>query len=333
MNDENLWGEEEVFNDQPDEVSIDSNGNQREAAPVQVQRTAPTQEQLKARADARAAWREEAAKENVEVEQESADTIEEDEDFSDALSDASLRLEQGNLYKMILNQDIFDGVDADARAVKIVQKQIRNFAKEKMEEMLGMRQETSTVEHLEIDFPFNQKEVEVLKALAHTATKGDSENSDRFVPQVTRTTEEVPTVGEKKLRPIKTTSAPKKLAQPQPQAKKQLPTKPTAPIKRTKLDADIDRIAAEEGIPRELLEENYVPLNVPASQLSEQELLNRNRQLAKRTRTQVRSANALPMATPEQMELLAASRVMQINQSPGMSKLLEAVSKLPIKNK
>src|ERR1019366_6683663 len=110
-----------------------------------------------------------------------------EEDFVDVLSDAHLRLEQGSLYKLVMNGNLFQDVDADPKAVQNVQKEIKTFAKERMEIMLGMRKETNTVEHLEIDFPFNALEVEVLKKLASTATKGASEHSDRYVPEVTRT--------------------------------------------------------------------------------------------------------------------------------------------------
>lgn len=133
------------------------------------------------------------------VQQTREEMLEEDddEDFSDVLSDARLRLEQGKLYEMIMNHDLFSGVDADPRAAKTVQKQIRKWAKEQMEIMLGMRKETSKVERLEIDFPFNSVEVEVLKKLAFTATKGASQNSDNYVPEVKKVVEEVPVVSKK----------------------------------------------------------------------------------------------------------------------------------------
>ena len=66
---------------------------------------------------------------------------EEEEDFTAVFNDANLRIEQGRLYQMIMNHDIFEGMDADERAVQNVQKEIRKFARERMEIMLGMRQE------------------------------------------------------------------------------------------------------------------------------------------------------------------------------------------------
>ena len=82
---------------------------------------------------------------------------------------------------MIMNHNIFEGVEADPKAVKFVQKQIRNFAKEQMEIMLGMRQEPSAQPAMSMDnFPFNSLEVEVLKMLASTATKGATAESEPF---------------------------------------------------------------------------------------------------------------------------------------------------------
>ena len=63
--------------------------------------------------------------------------------IQNVLSDARLRLEQGRLYEMVMNSDLFEGSDCDPKAIKNVEKEIRNFAKERMEIMLGMRQETS----------------------------------------------------------------------------------------------------------------------------------------------------------------------------------------------
>ena len=44
--------------------------------------------------------------------------------------EAQVRLEQGRLYQMLLKHDLFDGVDADARAMKNVQNEIREFMRE-----------------------------------------------------------------------------------------------------------------------------------------------------------------------------------------------------------
>jgi len=327
MSDENLWDDDNSFVDMPDEAQLDSNGQLKQSPPVRLPRPAPTPTPSNGRL-----VRGEPEVEAIEEELEEEVVEEDEEDFSEVLNDASLRLEQGNLYKLIMNHNLFEGIEADPKAVQNVQKEIKKFAKERMEIMLGMRRETSTVEHLEIDFPFNAVEVEVLKKLAFTATKGASENSDRYVPEVTKTTQEVERVSRKHtLNTIGNTKTSKKGTT---QAKKPLNSKPSTPIKRTRLDLTIDQIALEEGIPRELLEEDISGLGgKPLHEMSEHEIMERNRIIAKRRTGQVKSSSAIPMATPEQQEMLAVSRANQVSVStPLMSRILEAVKNMPIKN-
>lgn len=331
MSEENLW-DDEPFSDVPDEVSGNS------STTIQV---SETPEQIVARnnaAQARKQFREQAREENktIQSESETIDMVEEteevedaEEDYEDILSDATLRLEQGNLYKLIMNHELFEDSTADPKAIAIVQRQIRKFAKEQMEIMLGMRRESAVVERLEIDFPFNELEVKTLKALASAATKGASEHSDNYVPSVRKITEETPFVGSApKINTIKNKTS----SNTKSNNSKPLQSQPKKPVNRTKLDRTIDQIAAEEGVPRELLEENYVPLRKPIEEYTEQELIERNRSISKRRQTQVQTSNKLPMPNYDQMELLAAQRAMDASSSPIMSKILDAVKKMPIKN-
>src|ERR1035437_5546474 len=70
------------------------------------------------------------------------DLFEEEEDDTLAImSDANLRLEQGRLYQMVLQGDIFADTNADPKAIRKVQLDIRKFVRERMETMLGIRQE------------------------------------------------------------------------------------------------------------------------------------------------------------------------------------------------
>jgi hypothetical protein len=101
---------------------------------------------------------------------------EEDEDMASVLSDANLRLEQGRLYQMIMNSDIFGETDADPKAIRNVQREMRKFARDRMETMLGMRQE-ETVSKTIVSSPFNDMEVTVLKLLASKMSKGATEET------------------------------------------------------------------------------------------------------------------------------------------------------------
>src|ERR1700676_4339448 len=83
---------------------------------------------------------------------------EEDEDTADIMNDANLRLEQGRLYKMVLQGDIFAETNADPKAIRNVQREIRKFVRERMETMLGIRQEVA-VQNTIVSSPFNDMEV------------------------------------------------------------------------------------------------------------------------------------------------------------------------------
>lgn len=343
MSDENLWGDSEPFNDMPDEAQLDENGRPKVSPPVQLQRPKTIYQPTKVEQHASLPVPEQSTTEWAEgMQGESLDeeeSSEEAEALEEVLTDANLRLEQGTLYKMFMTHNHFEGVDADPRAIQNVKKEIVKFAQERMEIMLGMRKETAVVEHLEIEFPFNALEVNILKQLAYAATNGASENSDRYVPEVTRTTEEVPTIGKKPtLNPISRTS-PKKAPRQEPQKatlqkRNPLPNRAAAPVKRTKLDQTIDQIAREEGIPRELLEEDIVGIGgKPIHEMSENEILERNKIAAKRRNTQVRSSKALPMPSIEQQQMMAVERATQVaGSTPLMAQILDAVKKMPIKH-
>lgn len=100
----------------------------------------------------------------------------EDQDMSEIMSDANLRLEMGRLYQMILQNDIFGETNADPKAIRNVQREIRKLVRERMEIMLGIRQERMVKEAI-VSSPFNDVEVTVLKMLASRMSKGESERS------------------------------------------------------------------------------------------------------------------------------------------------------------
>ena len=321
MNNENLWGDD-VFNDMPEEGLTPDLPQMPEYSTKQTLVDSTNQ-----------VVEEPVVTEPEEQEQIDVSQIEEEEDFSEVLNDANLRLEQGNLYKLIMNHDLFSGIEADPRALRNVQKEIRKFAKERMEIMLGMKKETETIENIKIDFPFNSLEIEVLKKLASTATKGASENSEKYTAEVVKVKEQA-TVKKNKLNSITNASRPKQTISQVSvsQSKSNLKTKPSTPIKRSKLDLTIDQIAQEENIPRELLEEGLPGLGgKPVNEMTEQEILERNRIVSRRRQPRVKSKKALPMATYEQQEMLALTQAGQIQTSPLMIKILEAVKNMPTK--
>jgi hypothetical protein len=287
----NLWEDEdsEDFRDIPEETQLDEHGQLMQAPPANIQRPSRSAPQ-------------QAAPEQVVFEGDSDLDLfpdgdpDEDEDYESVLNDARVRLEMGRLYDMIMNHELFKDVDADPNAARSVQKQIRKFAKEQMEIMLGMRKETSKVERLEIDFPFNQVEIDFLKQLAYKGTKGASETSDNYVPEVKKVTEEIENVPKRKtLNSIGPGAAARKPIQTKLQAK------PSAPIERQKV---------ERRLPPEF-EEDYKPLQKDPSQMDADELIARNKEAAARQRGKksVKASGGLPQPTVEQEEMLYTQRL------------------------
>ena len=118
----------------------------------------------------------------AEIQEEQYDVFEEEEDdMSSVLNSANKRLECGRLFEMIIKNNIFGETDADPDAIKTVERLMRNFAKNQLEIMLGMRQE-QTPQVAIISSPFNDMEVEVLKLLASKMSKGATENHEQAPP-------------------------------------------------------------------------------------------------------------------------------------------------------
>jgi hypothetical protein len=124
---------------------------------------------------------EEAIDEFVEFNEED----EEAEELNDAeiLSNARLRLEQGRLYEMLMINDLFVNLEADPQAIKNVQREIKRFAKERMEVMLGMKklvvQESQVVNN-----QFNSLQFEILTTLAAKLSGGASEKQEDSKPSL-----------------------------------------------------------------------------------------------------------------------------------------------------
>jgi hypothetical protein len=298
--------ENDDFRDIPDEVSGNASDNVQTA---QVRRQAQISTPVES-----------------EVEEPQEDV---EEDFSAVLSDARLRLEQGRLYEMIMNHDLFAGSDADEKAIKHVQRQIRNFAKEQMEVMLGMRQDTSKAQPITAsNFPFNDVEVTALKDLALMATKGDSASPEAqtFTAAAVKATKKMG------LNSISMKSSVPKKVLPAKAESKPLASKAQSPIKRDpRTEAQIDQILREEGISRAEYDRQYNPafkaLSKSPDQMSEQELIEWRKQSALRSKQAAKNPNAIPMPSPEQEEMLHTQRAYSNMNNPQMQNIMNAIMK------
>ncbi len=247
--------------------------------------------------------------------EEVAQSEDDDDDFTEVLSDARLRLEQGKLYEMVMNHGLFDGVEADPRAAKSVQKQIRKFAKEQMEIMLGMRQDATLANNAIVQSPFNDLEVQILKKLASAASKGATESEE--ANQAESILQTPPK--KKTLNSIGSNKAPAK-----PQQK--IVAKRVEPIKR--------QAKPVQALPPEF-EQDYKPLDKPIHEMSAQELVERDRQALERQRGRKAAMppDRAPMPDFATQEMLAMSQVQRAAGGvSGISALNGKLSQLVINN-
>ena len=310
--------DDEVFSDRTDELN--------NVEPVPVDNSSNATQSLPPPAPRRSAGRPVSTPAAVEEQaQEEVQPAEDEDDVTTVLSDARLRLEQGRLYETIMNHNIFDGMDADAKAIKNVEREIKKFAQQRMEIMLGMRQEAPKEQSFPMElFPFNSLEVEALKALAAAATQGASRDAEPLSlaperPQPRRQT----------LNPIG--NKPKQ-AQPVAQPQKPLASKPAAPVKRQKVDSAVQRILEEEGVTLDEINEVFDPNHKPLDrkkfeEMTTEEVVERNRQASRRVTKQVANPSAMPMPPQEQMEAIYTNRANQAAAHPQMQMIMDLLNK------
>lgn len=308
-NDSNDPNGEGEFRDIPDEVVEGAS-----APPVNIPnppRTAPAVQVIGQEAYEEASeYEEEYEDEEGEYEAESAIPEEEtEEDYSNILDDARLRLEQGRLYEMVMKHNLFENLDADPKAALIVQKQIVKFAKEQMEIMLGMRQPKSQTNYDVVSSPFNDLEVKLLKEFASKMSGGKS--AEAGANKIAQKLNSIgsPSRPQREMAPVQ----PRQSA-PAPRAPQQaLPQAPSAPLKRKKkVSMGIDRLLREGMSPKDV---GYKPLKKHPGQMTTDELLKRNEEAKLRQASQktARPANAMPLPSYEQEEAHHANRVTGAN--------------------
>ena len=113
----------------------------------------------------------------VEADEEELEEILEEASFdldheeANIVYNTRIRLEQAKLYEMLINHDLFEGVNVDARAVSIVRNELKHYIVKRLEILMGLREpvvrETQRSE-------FNSVEKDFLRQLAAKGTKGRS---------------------------------------------------------------------------------------------------------------------------------------------------------------
>ena len=148
-------------------------------------------------------------------------------DFDDdELLDVDLRLNIADHYRAITRNKFFS---EDTEAAQIVNDEVRAFIRERLEVLLGLRQENAPAQpQTKVDSPFSNEEVSALKALAAKVL-----NKPQLVSAPVMT------------RPEVQVSAPVKVAQSRPQE----PTK-KAPAKRGRKPSQQKTPAAKKSGPK-----------------------------------------------------------------------------------
>lgn len=193
------------------------------------------------------------------------------EDDSELLTNARLRLEQGKLYEMLLKHDLFGSVDADPKAVQNVQREIRNFIKERLEVLLGLKPDPRlqpTVEQQIVVSPFNDLEVELLKRFVAKMSKGATIQaaSETPLPVVSRKADSI--------RPLSSGPSQRPSAVRVAPPKQKVAKEPASAVKAP--NETIKKILEEQ------FGENETPLGKPAAKMKRSELMERNRRIAQR---------------------------------------------------
>jgi hypothetical protein len=319
-----LWGDEPFRDGAP----VMENGQWKEQetytpAPDTVIRAAKIKEAQAIAAQAN------QYEEELDIE-ELTDQVAQDEDsddFTEVMSDARLRIEQGKLYEMIMNHDLFADVDADPRAAKAVQKQIRNFARESLEVMLGMRSTVpahATGPEMRNASPFNDLEVDVLKKLASAASKGATEQVEEDQPHPAQPPKK------KTLNSIGQKTNP--VAQQRVNAKPIGRPVPGKPIQK-KVEPIARTAKPKSNLPPEF-EPDYEPLDKPIHEMSAAELAERDRQALERQagRKSAMPADRAPMPDFATQEMIAMSQASRATGGAGMAGLNGKLSSLIINN-
>lgn len=126
----------------------------------------------------------EASEEEIEaINNASSFTLSEQE--SNTIYNARLRLEQARLYEMLINHNIFEGVQADERAVQVVQNELKLYIVKRLEVLMGLRKPKAKVVAAPVaqSESFNEVEVDFLKQLAYKGTNGASVTASKATPK------------------------------------------------------------------------------------------------------------------------------------------------------
>ena len=248
---------------------------------------------------------------------------------NDIMRLAMVQLEQAKLYDMFLKHNLFEGVKADPEALRRVEKELKDFILERMQVLLGMKEDNKSkqVQQIKVELPFNEIEVDFLKALAFKGTRGESANSKpaeaktlttlkpkeepqftglKSIAHSTPAAEEIEEEEEEEFTPAPV----KKKVAP---VKKQLPPRP--PQKRPIREGKI--ISVEEAAREDL---KKMAKRKPAHLMTPEELVEANRNITNGNKP--KATGGIPMPSADQQATHYMTQQLQKQMSPDNNVLM-----------
>jgi hypothetical protein len=151
------------------------------------------------------------------IEEEAADA----ENTASVLNEAVKRIEQANLYKALLDHDLFAPGSARPEVIAAVRKEFKGFILVRLEILLGIKPEAPKAQQTIVQSPFSPDEVTALAALAKRMI--DKKDTNQPTPQVQVVQPPTP-----KIQALQTQAAPQvQTIQTQPE-----PVQPKRVVKR-----------------------------------------------------------------------------------------------------
>lgn len=243
-------------------------------------------------------------------------TEEELEDDPELIFNARMRLEQGRLYEMLLNHNLFEGASAHPKAVANVERELKTYIKSRLEILLGLKPDPKIVNQQQpqqtgYNLPFNELEITLLKQVLSKMTKGATEKEPNSPKPIV-------VEQETKIKPL-SISEPKKMVLP-----KKEPVKITVKKK--------PEVAVQNGLPAKQIQAKKPvqalreppPLKKHPSKMTASELIERNKYIMeaqKRAKAEVPEHQKLPMPSADQLTSHYSSRLAAIN--PVIEKIIQ----------
>jgi hypothetical protein len=123
-----------------------------------------------------------------DIEETHEESVRQEQEVMETLSEAVRRIEEANLWKTLLSMDVFQSGSARNEIVSSANKKLRQFARENLEICVGIKSSEPAVKQAvqEIKLPFDQEEMQALKILAAKVLKRDVAKAvlSEYSPQV-----------------------------------------------------------------------------------------------------------------------------------------------------